>query len=187
MEIVSFAVVEASSSGWQTYFNLFSNDGATFSSFSSTNTSSAIVSHTSGGNSSFEASVNNTLGSSLEVVSKDVTGVEVPTMLEVMNMLGVLPIKVLPNELLPVKGVLVVEVLPDIWMLPIELSVERLRPVELSVDGVLLIELSVERVRPVELPVDGVLPIEFSVERVRPVELPVDGVLLIKLCGCLWM
>lgn len=121
---------------------LFSNDGATFSSFSSTNTSSAIVSHTVGGNSSFEASINKTLGSSLKVVSKDVTGVEVPTMLEVMNMLGVLPIKVLPNELLPVEGVLLVVVLPDIRMLPVEL---------LAVDGVLLVEL---------LPEEGVLHVE---------------------------
>lgn len=63
-------------------------------------------------------------------------------MLEVMNMLGVLPIKVLPNELLPVEGVLLVVVLPDIRMLPVEL---------LAVDGVLLVEL---------LPEEGVLHVE---------------------------
>lgn len=137
--------------------NLFFNDGVIFFLFFLINISSVIVLYIGGGNLLFEVFINKILGFFLEVVLKDVIGVEVLIMFEVMNMFGVLLIKVLFNELLFVKRVLVVEVLFDIWMLFIELFVERVRFVELFVDGVLFIELFVERVRLVKLFVDRVL------------------------------
>lgn len=117
--------------------NLFFNDGVIFFLFFLINISSVIVLYIGGGNLLFEVFINKILGFFLEVVLKDVIGVEVLIMFEVMNMFGVLLIKVLFNELLFVKGVLVVEVLFDIWMLFIELFVERVRLVKLFVDGVL--------------------------------------------------